>query len=84
MRSACTLPKPDHPGGQLVVGGQKRRSIRLLGCGPAAPAAPPPQAMLQKDAETNRSRGYVLLSASSEKINAEMCDHSGSPQVFPA
>nr|AIG53838.1 phytochelatin synthase [Euglena gracilis] len=39
------------------------------------------EAMLQKDAETNRSRGYVLLSASSEKINVEMCDHSGSPQL---
>eukprot|EP00668_Euglena_longa_P026017 GGOE01032539.1.p1 GENE.GGOE01032539.1~~GGOE01032539.1.p1 ORF type:complete len:495 (+),score=110.54 GGOE01032539.1:193-1485(+) len=39
------------------------------------------EAMLQKDSETNRSRGYVLLSVSSERVNVEMCDHSGSPQL---
>ena len=39
------------------------------------------QAMMCHDEETHRSRGYVLLNASEEKFNAEVCRHGDQEQL---
>jgi len=39
------------------------------------------EAMLRKDVDTNRSRGYVVLSPATDGLPRDMCDHAGVPQL---